>query len=176
MRHAYDNVPHYRRAFDAAGVAPDDLEVAVGPVEVPLPVKQDLRDNYPFGMFAVPRQKIARVHASSGTTGKPTVVATPRATSILGYRGGAFPSAPPAGGPATGARELRLWPVHRWPGAHYGAERAGCTVVPMSGGQTEKQVQLIREFQPDIIMVTPSYMLNLIEEMMRQAWTPPRLR
>ncbi|AOY93784.1 phenylacetate--CoA ligase [Cupriavidus sp. USMAA2-4] len=173
VRHAYDNVPHYRRAFDAAGVAPDDLKSLSDLSKFPFLVKQDLRDNYPFGMFAVPRQKIARVHASSGTTGKPTVVgytardldtwATVVARSIraAGGRPGDLVHVSYGYGLFTGGL-----------GAHYGAERAGCTVVPMSGGQTEKQVQLIREFQPDIIMVTPSYMLNLIEEMMRQGMDP----
>ncbi|CAG9170479.1 Phenylacetate-coenzyme A ligase [Cupriavidus laharis] len=173
VRHAYDNVPHYRKAFDAAGVHPDDLKSLSDLSKFPFLAKQDLRDNYPFGMFAVPREKVARVHASSGTTGKPTVVGytardidtwasvVARSIRAAGGRAGDLVHVSYGYGLFTGGL-----------GAHYGAEKAGCTVIPMSGGQTEKQVQLIREFQPNIIMVTPSYMLNLIEEMMRQGMDP----
>ncbi|WER48032.1 phenylacetate--CoA ligase [Cupriavidus sp. WKF15] len=173
VRHAYDNVPHYRKSFDAAGVHPDDLKSLSDLSKFPFLGKQDLRDNYPFGMFAVPREKVARVHASSGTTGKPTVVGytardidtwasvVARSIRAAGGRAGDLVHVSYGYGLFTGGL-----------GAHYGAEKAGCTVIPMSGGQTEKQVQLIREFQPDIIMVTPSYMLNLIEEMMRQGMDP----
>jgi phenylacetate-CoA ligase len=173
VRHAYDNVPHYRKSFDAAGVHPDDLKSLSDLSKFPFLGKQDLRDNYPFGMFAVPREKVARVHASSGTTGKPTVVGytardidtwasvVARSIRAAGGRAGDLVHVSYGYGLFTGGL-----------GAHYGAEKAGCTVIPMSGGQTEKQVQLIREFQPNIIMVTPSYMLNLIEEMMRQGMDP----
>ncbi len=173
VRHAYDNVPHYRKSFDAVGVHPDDLKSLSDLSKFPFLAKQDLRDNYPFGMFAVPREKVARVHASSGTTGKPTVVGytardidtwasvVARSIRAAGGRAGDLVHVSYGYGLFTGGL-----------GAHYGAEKAGCTVIPMSGGQTEKQVQLIREFQPNIIMVTPSYMLNLIEEMMRQGMDP----
>ncbi|HVR51663.1 MAG TPA: phenylacetate--CoA ligase PaaK [Pseudorhodoferax sp.] len=169
LQRAYDKVPHYRQAFDAKGVHPQDLKQLSDLARFPFTVKSDLRDNYPFGMFAVPRAQVARIHASSGTTGKPTVVGYTRgdidtwaelvARSIraAGGRPGDMVHVAYGYGLFTGGL-----------GAHYGAERAGCTVVPMSGGQTEKQVQLIRDFQPDIIMVTPSYMQVLIEEFTRQ--------
>jgi len=169
LRRAYENVPHYRAAFDAKGVHPDDLKDLKDLARFPFTGKQDLRDNYPFGLFAVPREQVVRVHASSGTTGKPTVVgytkndidtwATVVARSIraAGGRAGDICHISYGYGLFTGGM-----------GAHYGAEKLGCTVVPMSGGQTEKQVQLIRDFKPNIIMVTPSYMLNIIEEMLRQ--------
>lgn len=169
LRHAYDNVPHYRRAFDAKGVHPDDLRSLEDLAKFPFTTKSDLRDNYPFGMFAVPREGIVRIHASSGTTGKPTVVGYTRqdietwadlvARSIraAGGRPGDIVHVAYGYGLFTGGL-----------GAHYGAERLGCTVIPMSGGQTEKQVQLIRDFKPDIIMVTPSYLQVIIEEFARQ--------
>ncbi|WP_211452555.1 phenylacetate--CoA ligase PaaK [Collimonas antrihumi] len=169
LKHAYENVPHYRAAFDAAGVHPSDLKSLADLARFPFTTKQDLRDQYPFGMFAVPREKISRIHASSGTTGKPTVVgytrndidtwATVVARSIRagGGRAGDIIHISYGYGLFTGGL-----------GAHYGAEKLGCTVVPMSGGQTEKQVQLIQDFKPSIIMVTPSYMLNIIEEFTRQ--------
>lgn len=169
LKHAYDNVPHYRAAFDAAGVRADDLKDLKDLASFPFTGKKDLRDNYPFGMFAVPREKVVRIHASSGTTGKPTVVgytakdidtwATVVARSIraAGGRAGDIVHISYGYGLFTGGM-----------GAHYGAEKLGCTVIPMSGGQTEKQVQLIQDFKPDIIMVTPSYMLNIIEEFLRQ--------
>jgi phenylacetate-CoA ligase len=173
VRHAYDNVPHYRHKFEQHGVHPDDLRALEDLAKFPFTSKHDLRDNYPFGMFAVPREKVVRIHASSGTTGKPTVVGYTRrdietwsdlvARSIRasGGRPGDIVHVAYGYGLFTGGL-----------GAHYGAERMGCTVVPMSGGQTEKQVQLIRDFQPDIIMVTPSYMLALIDEMERQGMNP----
>jgi phenylacetate-CoA ligase len=173
VRHAYDNVPHYRRKFEQHGVHPDDLRALEDLAKFPFTSKHDLRDNYPFGMFAVPREKVVRIHASSGTTGKPTVVGYTRrdietwsdlvARSIRasGGRPGDIVHVAYGYGLFTGGL-----------GAHYGAERMGCTVVPMSGGQTEKQVQLIRDFQPDIIMVTPSYMLALVDEMERQGMNP----
>lgn len=169
LKNAYDNVPHYRKAFDAKGVRPEDLKQLSDLGKFPFTVKSDLRDNYPFGLFAVPREKVARIHASSGTTGKPTVVGytkndidtwadlVARSIRAAGGRPGDMVHVAYGYGLFTGGL-----------GAHYGAERAGCTVIPMSGGQTEKQVQLITDFKPNIIMVTPSYMQVLIEEFARQ--------
>jgi len=171
--HAYENVPHYRAAFDAAGVHPSDCHALSDLAKFPFTTKKDLRDNYPFGMFAVPREQVVRVHASSGTTGKPTVVGytqgdidrwsdlVARSIRAAGGRRGDIVHVAYGYGLFTGGL-----------GAHYGAERLGCTVVPMSGGQTEKQVQLITDFRPDIIMVTPSYMQVIIEEMERQGLDP----
>jgi len=173
LKHAYDNVPHYRRAFIEAGVHPDDLKTLADLAKFPFTEKKTLRDNYPFGMFAVPREQVVRVHASSGTTGKPTVVGytqndidtwanvVARSIRAAGGRRGDMVHVAYGYGLFTGGL-----------GAHYGAERLGCTVVPMSGGQTEKQVQLIQDFQPSIIMVTPSYMLNIVEEFKRQGIDP----
>jgi phenylacetate-CoA ligase len=173
LAHAYENVPHYRAAFDRAGVHPRDLRQFDDLARFPFTVKNDLRDNYPFGMFAAPRERVVRIHASSGTTGKPTVVgytrndvetwATVMARSIraAGGRAGDIVHVAYGYGLFTGGL-----------GAHYGAEKLGCTVIPMSGGQTERQVQLIRDFRPDIIMVTPSYMLAIAEEMQRQGIDP----
>ena len=176
LKHAYDNVPLYRRRFDEAGVHPDDLKSLDDLAKFPFTGKNDLRDNYPFGMFAVPQSEVVRVHASSGTTGKPTVVGytqndidtwanvVARSIRAAGGRKGDKVHVSYGYGLFTGGL-----------GAHYGAERLGCTVIPMSGGQTEKQVQLIRDFQPDIIMVTPSYMLNLADEIERQGIDPHKL-
>jgi phenylacetate-CoA ligase len=173
LEHVYANVPHYRQAFDAAGVHPSDFKVLADLSKFPFTVKQDLRNNYPFGMFAVPRNQVARVHASSGTTGKPTVVGytlndinhwadlVARSIRAAGGRAGDIVHVAYGYGLFTGGL-----------GAHYGAERLGCTVIPMSGGQTEKQLQLITDFQPRIIMVTPSYMQVLMEEMVRQGIDP----
>jgi len=173
LRRAYNNVPYYRAAFDAAGVRPEDCKSLQDLAKFPFTAKKDLRDNYPFGMFAVPREQVMRIHASSGTTGKPTVVGYTRndidvwstvvARSIraAGGRAGDLCHISYGYGLFTGGL-----------GAHYGAEKLGCTVIPMSGGQTEKQVQLICDFKPDIIMVTPSYMLNIIEEFQRQGLDP----
>jgi len=173
LRHAYDNVAHYKAAFDAAGVHPDDLRTLADLAKFPFTDKKTLRDNYPFGLFAVPREQVVRIHASSGTTGKATVVGYTRrdidtwadvvARSIraAGGRAGDMVHISYGYGLFTGGL-----------GAHYGAERLGCTVIPMSGGQTEKQVQLICDFKPEIIMVTPSYMLNIIEEFRRQGMDP----
>jgi phenylacetate-CoA ligase len=169
LQHAYDHVPHYRASFDKAGVHPAELKELADLAKFPFTTKQDLRANYPFGLFAVPREQLARIHASSGTTGKPTVVGyTPkdidhwadlvaRSIRAAGGRAGDLVHVAYGYGLFTGGL-----------GAHYGAERLGCTVIPMSGGQTEKQVQLITDFKPDIIMVTPSYMQVLIEEFTRQ--------
>ncbi|WP_434445464.1 phenylacetate--CoA ligase PaaK [Lentzea sp. E54] len=173
VRHAYENVPHYRASFDAAGIHPDDVKTLGDLAKLPFTAKADLRGNYPFGMFAVPRTDVVRVHASSGTTGKPTVVgytrddldtwATVMARSIraAGGRAGHILHNAYGYGLFTGGL-----------GAHAGAERLGCTVVPVSGGMTERQVQLIRDFEPDVIMVTPSYMLSIIDEMERQGVDP----
>ncbi|RZS57924.1 phenylacetate--CoA ligase PaaK [Sphaerotilus mobilis] len=173
LAHAYANVAHYREAFDAKGVHPDDLKTLADLAKFPFTGKATLRDHYPFGLFAVPREQVVRVHASSGTTGKPTVVGYTRqdidhwadlvARSIraAGGRAGDIVHVAYGYGLFTGGL-----------GAHYGAERLGCTVIPMSGGQTEKQVQLITDFKPDIIMVTPSYMQVIVEEMRRQGLDP----
>ncbi len=173
LQRCYANVPHYRRAFDERGVHPDDLKTLADLAKFPFTTKHDLRANYPFGMFAVPREQVARVHASSGTTGKPTVVGYTRsdidhwaslvARSIraAGGRAGDIVHVAYGYGLFTGGL-----------GAHYGAEKLGCTVIPMSGGQTEKQVQLIQDFKPDLIMVTPSYMQVIIEEFRRQGLDP----
>ncbi len=173
VRHAYEHVPHYRAAFDAQGVHPEDVRELADSATLPLTTKGDLRANYPFGMFAVPREQVVRVHASSGTTGKPTVVGYTRediemwsavmARSIRasGGRPGDIVHVAYGYGLFTGGL-----------GAHYGAEKLGCTVVPVSGGMTERQVRLIEDFRPDLIMVTPSYMLALVDEMERQGLDP----
>ena len=173
LAHAYGNVPHYRRAFDAAAVHSSDCRSLADLAKFPFTTKADLRANYPCGMFAVPRERVVRVHASSGTTGKPTVVGYTRgdidrwadlvARSIraAGGRQGDIVHIAYGYGLFTGGL-----------GAHYGAEKLGCTVVPVSGGQTEKQVQLIEDFRPDIIMVTPSYMQVIVEEFRRQGKDP----
>ncbi|MCE8547431.1 phenylacetate--CoA ligase [Ruegeria pomeroyi] len=165
LRHAYDNVPMYKQRFDEAGVHPDDLQTLADLAKFPFTYKNDLRDNYPFGLFAVPREQIIRLHASSGTTGKPTVVGytkgdidnwadlVARSLRAAGLRKGDMVHNAYGYGLFTGGL-----------GAHYGIERLGATVVPMSGGQTEKQVGLITDFKPTGIMVTPSYMLNILEQ------------
>ncbi|WP_170390800.1 phenylacetate--CoA ligase PaaK [Ruegeria arenilitoris] len=165
LRHAYDNVPMYKQRFDEAGVHPDDLKTLADLAKFPFTYKNDLRDHYPFGLFAVPREQIIRLHASSGTTGKPTVVGytkndignwadlVARSLRASGLRKGDMIHNAYGYGLFTGGL-----------GAHYGIERLGATVVPMSGGQTEKQVALITDFKPDGIMVTPSYMLNILEQ------------
>jgi phenylacetate-CoA ligase len=165
LRHAYDNVPAYRKKFDAAGVAPGDFKRLEDLAKFPFTAKSDLRDNYPFGMFAVPHDRIVRIHASSGTTGKPTVVGytqrdidtwsdlMARSIRASGGRPGMKVHVSYGYGLFTGGL-----------GAHYGAERLGCTVIPVSGGMTERQVALITDFAPDIIMVTPSYMLAILDE------------
>ena len=170
---AYANVAHYRQAFDRAGAAPDDLRDLADLARFPFLTKADLRDNYPFGMFAVPCSDIVRVHASSGTTGKPTVVGytqgdidvwaqlMARSIHAAGGRSGDVAHVAYGYGLFTGGL-----------GAHYGAERLGCTVVPVSGGLTERQVTLIADFEPRIILVTPSYCLNLIDEMQRRGMDP----
>ena len=169
LNHAYNNVPHHKQAFDAKGVHPDDLKTLADLSKFPFMVKTDLRDHYPFGLFAVPTNKLSRLHASSGTTGKPVVVGytandldnwanlVARSIRAAGGRPGDMLHNAYGYGMFTGGL-----------GAHYGAERLGCTVVPMSGGQTEKQVQQIMDFRPNIIMVTPTYSLVIAEEFERQ--------
>lgn len=173
LRHAYQNVPHYRKVFDAAGVHPNDLNDLTDIALFPFTVKDDFRRNYPFQMFAVPREKVVRIHASSGTTGKPTVVGytqadldawahlVARSIRASGGRRGDIVLVSYGYGLFTGGL-----------GAHYGAERLGCTVIPMSGGQTERQVQLISDLRPSIIMVTPSYLLAIADEFVRQGLGP----
>jgi phenylacetate-CoA ligase len=173
LRHAYDNVSHYRRAFDEHGVRPEDLRDLPDLVRFPFTTKADLRANYPFGMFAVPREQVSRIHASSGTTGRPTVVGytrddletwaqvVARSIAAAGGRAGDMVHVAYGYGLFTGGL-----------GAHYGAERLGCTVVPVSGGMTARQVQLITDFRPRIIMVTPSYFLAILDEMEAQGLDP----
>ncbi len=173
LRRAYDRVPFYRGAFDRAGAHPDDLRDLGDLVRFPFLEKKHFRENYPFGLFAVPREETVRLHASSGTTGKPTVVGytqndidtwaqlMARSIRAAGGRPGDIVHVSYGYGLFTGGL-----------GAHYGAERLGCTVIPMSGGQTEKQVQLITDLRPRIIMVTPSYMVAIAEEMVRQELDP----
>ena len=173
LRHAYDNVQTYRKKFDAAGVHPDDFRELADLAKFPFTTKADLRDAYPFGMFAVPQEKIARVHGSSGTTGKPTVVGytakdidtwanvVARSIRAAGARPGMKVHVSYGYGLFAGGL-----------GAHYGAERLGCTVIPVSGGMTERQVQLIDDFHPDVIMVTPSYMLAILDEFKKQGLDP----
>jgi phenylacetate-CoA ligase len=173
LRHVYDNVPHYWKTFDAAGVHPDCLTALEDLAKFPFTAKADLRDNYPFGMFAVPIERIARTHASSGTTGKPTVVGytkgdidrwadlVARSIRASGGRPGMRVHVSYGYGLFTGGL-----------GAHYGAERLGCMAIPVSGGMTERQVQLICDFEPDIIMVTPSYMLAILDEFRKQGLDP----
>ncbi len=173
LRHSYDNVPAFRAKCEAKGVHPDDFKELTDLALFPFTVKDDLRQNYPFGMFAVPMEDIVRVHASSGTTGRPTVVGYTQ-HDIDVWAEVVARSIRAAGG----TRGDRVHIAYGYGlftgglGAHYGAERLGCTVIPMSGGQTEKQVQLIMDFKPTIIMVTPSYILNIAEEMVRQGINP----
>lgn len=173
LRHAYDNSPFFKANFDKHGAHPDDFKTLADLAKFPFTMKQDLRDTYPFGMFAVPQDQVARVHASSGTTGKPTVVGytqndisnwadcVARSIRASGGRAGDICHISYGYGLFTGGL-----------GAHYGAERLGCTVVPVSGGMTERQVTLIQDFKPQIIMVTPSYMLAILDEFRRQGIDP----
>ncbi|MEV6408744.1 phenylacetate--CoA ligase PaaK [Streptomyces bobili] len=173
LRHAYAHVPFYRAAFDKAGVHPDDCRELADLARFPFTTKADLRENYPYGMFAVPRERVRRIHASSGTTGRPTVVGytendlslwadmVARSIRAAGGRPGDTVHVAYGYGLFTGGL-----------GAHYGAERLGCTVVPASGGMTSRQVQLIQDLKPGIIMVTPSYMLTLLDEFERQGVDP----
>ncbi|MCQ1579581.1 phenylacetate--CoA ligase PaaK [Streptomyces parvus] len=173
LRHAHDNVPFYRDAFDRAGLTPEDCRTLADLARFPFTAKTDLRDNYPFGMFAVPEHEVRRIHASSGTTGRPTVVGyterdldtwadvVARSIRAAGGRPGHKVHVAYGYGLFTGGL-----------GAHYGAERLGCTVIPASGGMTARQVQLIQDFRPEIIMITPSYMLTLLDEFERQGVDP----
>jgi phenylacetate-CoA ligase len=173
LRHAYDNVPLYRRKFDGAGVHPDDCRSLEDLARFPYTSKQDLRDSYPFGMFAVPRERVARIHASSGTTGQPTVVGYTQADVDM-WSDVMARSIRAAGG-RPGDRVHVAYGYGLFTGglgAHYGAERLGCTVVPVSGGMTERQVRLLVDFEPDIIMVTPSYLLTILDELDRQGVDP----
>jgi phenylacetate-CoA ligase len=173
LESVHANVPHYRQAFEAKGVHPSDLRSLADLAKFPFTTKHDLRANYPFGMFAVPRTQVARIHASSGTTGKPTVVGYTK-NDIEMWAGLVARSIRAAGGRAGDICHIAYGYglFTGGLGAHYGAEKLGCTVIPMSGGQTERQVQLIQDFRPDIIMVTPSYMQVIIEEYRRQGMDP----
>ena len=173
LRSAYENVPHYRKTFYDAGVHPDDCQSLTDLAKFPFTAKHDLRANYPFGMFAVPREQVVRIHASSGTTGKPTVVGytqkdvdiwaevCARSIWASGVRPGDVVHVAYGYGLFTGGL-----------GAHYGAEKLGCTVIPVSGGMTERQVQLIQDFKPSVIMITPSYLLVLADEFVKQELDP----
>ena len=173
LGHAYVNVPHYRAAFDAAGVHPSDLTALADLARFPFTAKDDLRANYPFGMFAVPRTDIARIHASSGTTGKPTVVGYTREDIRTWARLMARSIRASGGRPGDVVHVAYGYGLFTGGlGAHYGAEELGCTVVPVSGGMTERQVMLIQDFQPRVIMVTPSYLLAIVDEMERQGVDP----
>ena len=173
LAHAYDNVAHYKKAFDKAGVHPSDFTELADLAKFPFTVKTDLRDNYPFNMFAVPREKLVRVHGSSGTTGKPIVVGYTKA-DIATWSGVMARSIRAAGG-RSGMIIHNAYGYGLFTGGlgvHYGAEELGCTVVPISGGMTERQVQLINDFRPDIITVTPSYLLAILDEFKRQGLDP----
>ncbi len=173
VRHAYENVKFYKDSFDAAGVHPDDLQSLADLAKFPFTTKQDLRDNYPFGMFAVPEEDICRIHASSGTTGKPTVVGYTK-KDIETWAGVVARSIRAAGG-KPGDKVHIAYGYGLFTGglgAHYGAEALGCTVIPMSGGMTERQVRLIEDFKPEIIMVTPSYMLSILDEYRKEGLDP----
>ena len=173
LRHAYENVEHYRRKFDAAGVRPEDCRSLADLARFPFTTKADLRDTYPYGMFAVPMSQVRRIHASSGTTGRPTVVGYTE-TDILMWADVVARSIRAAGGrPGDKVHVSYGYGLFTGGlGAHYGAERAGCTVIPASGGMTARQVQLIVDFKPEIIMVTPSYMLTLLDEFEKQGIDP----
>jgi len=166
LKHAYDNVAHYRAAFDAKGVHPGDLKQLSDLALFPFTTKSDLRDNYPFGMLAVPQSKVTRVHASSGTTGRPTVVGYTEAD--INTWANLVARSLRAGGVRSTDKVHIAYGYGLFTGglgAHYGAERLGCTVIPISGGMTERQIQLITDFQPDAILVTPSYMLTIVDAM-----------
>ena len=173
VRHAYANVPHYTRTFDAAGVHPDDIRSLADVQKLPFTTKADLRENYPFGMFAVPRERVARIHASSGTTGLPTVVGY--TAHDLEIWAGLVARCLRASGVRPGMRVHNAYGYGLFTGglgAHAGIEALGATVIPMSGGQTQKQVQLIRDFEPDVIMATPSYLMTIADCMVEQGMDP----
>jgi phenylacetate-CoA ligase len=175
LKHAYENVPHYKKAFDAAGVHPDDLKQLSDLAKFPFTAKDDLRANYPYGMFAVPMDKIVRIHASSGTTGKPTVVGYTR-LDIRTWADVCARSIYASGGRAG----MKLHNAYGYGlftgglGVHYGAEKLGCVTIPVSGGMTERQVKLIVDFAPDLITVTPSYMLAILDEFCTQGVDPAK--
>jgi phenylacetate-CoA ligase len=173
LNHAYANVAHYRATFEAAQIHPDDCRTLSDLARFPFSTKADLRSNYPFGMFAVPRSQVSRIHASSGTTGQPTVVGY-TANDIRTWSAVMARSIRASGGrPGDKVHVAYGYGLFTGGlGAHYGAEALGCTVIPVSGGMTERQVMLIRDFEPDIIMVTPSYMLAIVDEMERQRIDP----
>ena len=176
VNHAYQNVPMYRQRLESVGIHPDDIHSLADIAKLPFTTKSDLRDNYPYGMFALPMNQIVRLHASSGTTGKPTVVGYSQ--NDIDNWANLVARSIRAGGGKKGDILHNAYGYGLFTGglgAHYGAERLGCTVIPMSGGQTQKQVRLIKDFNPDIIMVTPSYMLNLADEMDRQGIDPHTL-
>ena len=173
LRHAWANVPHYRRKFEAAGVHPDDFRAPADLQKFPFTTKADLRDTYPFDMFAVPQAQVARIHASSGTTGKPTVVGYTQGDIEIWARLMARSIRASGGRPGMKVHVAYGYGLFTGGlGAHYGAEKLGCTVIPVSGGMTERQVQLIGDFEPDIIMVTPSYMLAILDEFRKQRVDP----
>jgi phenylacetate-CoA ligase len=173
LKHAYDNVPQYRAKFEAAGVHPDDCRSLADLAKFPFTTKADLRDTYPFGMFAVPKDRILRIHASSGTTGKPTVVGYTKADIEMWASVVARSIRASGGRPGMTIHVAYGYGLFTGGlGAHYGAEALGCTVIPISGGMTERQVQLIQDFAPDIIMVTPSYMLSILDEFKRVGLDP----
>lgn len=177
IRHAYDNMQPWRAKCIARGVHPDDLQQLSDLSKFPYTTKQDFRDNYPFGMFAVPIERVSRLHASSGTTGKPVVVGY--TANDIDTWANLVARTLRAAGAAPGDKVHVAYGYGLFTGgmgSHYGAERLGCTVVPMSSGQTERQVQIIRDFDPDLIMVTPSYLLNIAEHMERQGVDTSKLR
>ncbi len=173
LQHAYDKVPHYKKKFDTHGVHPGDLKVLADLAKFPMTTKADLRETYPFGMFAVPMDQVVRVHASSGTTGKPTVVGYTR--NDIDMWADVMARSIRAAGAQPGDKLHVSYGYGLFTGglgAHYGGERLGLTVIPFGGGQTERQVQLMQDFKPDIIMVTPSYMLAIADEMEKQGIDP----
>ncbi|MFB9780218.1 phenylacetate--CoA ligase PaaK [Rhodococcus baikonurensis] len=175
LMHAYTNVPHYRKAFDDAGVHPSDLKDLSDLAKFPFTTKADLRENYPFKMFAVPQDKVSRIHASSGTTGRPTVVGY--TSNDLNNWADLIARSLSAGGVRSSDKVHVAYGYGLFTGglgAHYGAERLGCTVIPMSGGMTERQIQLIEDFEPDAIMVTPSYMLTIVDAMIKKGIDPSK--
>ncbi|MBJ7477104.1 phenylacetate--CoA ligase [Rhodococcus sp. IC4_135] len=175
LMHAYTNVPHYRKAFDDAGIHPSDLKDLSDLAKFPFTTKADLRENYPFKMFAVPQDKVSRIHASSGTTGRPTVVGY--TSNDLNNWADLIARSLSAGGVRSSDKVHVAYGYGLFTGglgAHYGAERLGCTVIPMSGGMTERQIQLIEDFEPDAIMVTPSYMLTIVDAMIKRGIDPSK--
>lgn len=175
LMHAYTNVPHYRKAFDDAGIHPSDLKDLSDLAKFPFTTKADLRENYPFKMFAVPQDKVSRIHASSGTTGRPTVVGY--TSNDLNNWADLIARSLSAGGVRSSDKVHVAYGYGLFTGglgAHYGAERLGCTVIPMSGGMTERQIQLIEDFEPDAIMVTPSYMLTIVDAMIKKGIDPSK--